>query len=457
MVSSADLPALVEEPITARRPFLWLNDAWRSLRDRTPPGEPGWKDLQEAAARLGRFAPLLANLFPELVPSAGIIESPLLFADRFQSAKEPRGTPGRWLIKADHRLPVAGSIKARGGVYEVLVHAEQLAQKEGLLEPGSDPLVLLSPQARTLFGQHQIEVGSTGNLGLSIGIVSVALGFKAVVHMSSDAKEWKKARLRARGVKVVEYQGDFGAAVSAGREHARQDPSAYFVDDEDSAHLFLGYGVAALRLKRQLAELSIWPDERHPLFVYLPCGVGGAPGGITFGLRHALGDHVHCFLAEPVAYPCVLVRLASMTDAPISVRDVGLHSRTEADGLAVGRASEFAVRAVRSLVSGVFTAPDDDLFEDLFILERSEGMRIEPSAAAGFRGPRWLSRSDTGREYLERHGLLDSLADATHILWTTGGSFVPESEYLQFHRRGAAINRSHHFVSRNVAMHFEQA
>lgn len=454
MASSADLPAPVAESIAAQRPFLWLNDAWRPLRDRKPPAAPSWEDLKDAEARLARFASLLASLFPELAASAGIIESPLLFADRFHAAKEPRGAPGRWLIKADHQLPVAGSIKARGGVYEVLFHAEQLAQKEGLLEPGGDPLVLLSTQARALFRRHQIEVGSTGNLGLSIGIVSAALGFKAVVHMSSDAKEWKKARLRAKGVKVIEYQGDFSAAVSAGREHARQDATAYFVDDEDSAHLFLGYAVAALRLERQLAELAIRPDERHPLFAYLPCGVGGAPGGITFGLRHALGDHVHCFFAEPVASPCMLVRLASITDAPISVRDVGLDNRTEADGLAVGKASEFAARAVRSLVSGVFTVPDDDLFEDLYILERSEGMRIEPSAAAGFRGPRWLMRSDAGRRYLEKHGLLDALADATHVLWTTGGAFVPESHYLQFHQRGAAISGSHSYVDR---LHFEQA
>jgi D-serine dehydratase len=169
--------------------------------------------------------------------------------------------------------------------------------------------------------------------------------------------------------------------------------------------------------------------------------VGGAPGGITFGLRQLFGDHVHCFLAEPVASPCMLVRLACTGDLPGSVADVGLDNLTEADGLAVARASELAARALRPLVSGVFTVPDENLFEDLYLLESTEGLRIEPSAAAGLRGPRWILDSPAGREYQSRLGLTDTIEGATHILWTTGGAFVPEEEYRKFHERGrAALN-----------------
>src|SRR5665213_3388387 len=96
----------------------------------------------------------------------------------------------------------------------------------------------------------------------------------------------------------------------------------------------------------------------------------------------------------------MLIRLAAVRDAPISVADFGLNSRTEADGLAVGKASEFVVPIVRQLASGVFTVRDDQLLEDLFLLQETEGMRIEPSAAAGFRGPRWLLETETGRRYL---------------------------------------------------------
>jgi D-serine dehydratase len=70
----------------------------------------------------------------------------------------------------------------------------------------------------------------------------------------------------------------------------------------------------------------------------------------------------------------------------------------------------------------------------------TESLRIEPSAGAAFDGPRWLVESRAGREYLDKHGLAPYMTNATHILWTTGGLFVPEEEYEKFYRRGKALN-----------------
>jgi D-serine dehydratase len=434
------LPPLVERSIVRRDPFLWLNGGWLPLREARFRSQLNLTHVRDAESRFNRLAGLLATLFPELASSGGVIESPLYRAPGFQRAMMcERQLSGRWFVKGDHSLPVAGSIKARGGFYEVLLHAENLALHAGLMKVNDDRLVLASAEARAVFADHQIAVGSTGNLGLSIGVMAAALGFQATVHMSSDAKEWKKARLRSRGVMVIEHHGDYGVAVSAGRAQARGNPNAYFVDDENSEHLFLGYSVAALRLKQQLIAHGVNVDAQNPLFVYLPCGVGGGPGGITFGLRHLFGDCVHCFFAEPTASPCMLIRLASADDNPISVRDVGLDNSTDADGLAVGQASEFVASIMRPLVSGLFTVPDDDLFEDLYLLEKSEGLRVEPSAAAGFRGPRWLLDSRIGKQYLTKHLLSESSESATHILWTTGGALVPDEEYRRFRDRGRNV------------------
>lgn len=430
----------LQRRLERKEPLLWPNDGWRSLEDARAKSVLNLTDVYDAERRLSRFAVLLARLFPELRNCGGLIESPLYPAPALKFAMSVQSEQaGNWFVKADHMLPVAGSIKARGGIYEVLLHAEELALRHALIDSHDDLIRLDSRAVRKFFAQHQVIVGSTGNLGLSIGVMAAALGFQAIVHMSADAKAWKKERLRARGVEVIEHSADFGAAVAAGREQARQIPFAYFVDDENSPRLFLGYSVAAIRLALQLQTCQIKVDGQHPLFVYLPCGVGGAPGGITFGLRHLFGDHVHCFFAEPVAAPCLLIRLASMDDAPIDIADVGLDGRTEADGLAVGRASEFVAGIVRPLVSGIFTVPDTHLFEDLYTLERGVGLRVEPSATAGFRGPDWLLRSDAGRQYLEHHGLLPTFAQATHVLWTTGGAFLPEEEYRRFYVRGRGM------------------
>ena len=428
--------------LRAAQPCLWTNPQ----RQAQPPAVVqalgrgiSLQDTHAAAARFTRFAGLLAQVFPELAATAGVVESPLLPADALQPALGLAPGQGRLLIKADHGLPVAGSIKARGGMHEVLEFAEGLALQQGLVPPGGDCRALATAQARVVLGRYQVAVGSTGNLGLSIGVVASALGFQATVHMSADAKEWKKDRLRQRGVQVVEHTGDYERAVAAGRAEAAGNPLCHFVDDEQSVSLLLGYSAAALHLQQQLAEQGIAVDAGHPLIVYLPCGVGGAPAGVAFGLRQLLGPHVHCFFAEPVQSPCFLVQMLAGPGEHPSVYDWGLTNRTEADGLAVPRASLLAAGLMQPLLSGVFTVADDTLFAHLVQVLDTLGERIEPSAAAGFSGPAMLTGTPAGQAWLRSSGVGAVLQGATHLVWTTGGLLVPDAQFAGFVQRGRAV------------------
>ena len=417
---------LIEDMKNGKEVF-WLNPGL----DNRLPEEMTTADIADASARLARFAPYIMRAFPETVSSGGIIESPLKDIPEMKTFLEEKsgGTlSGRLLLKCDSELPISGSIKARGGIYEVLCFAEKVALESGLLKSDGDYAALDEVRFRELFSRYAVSVGSTGNLGLSIGIMSARLGFRVTVHMSADARQWKKDLLRQKGAKVAEYRGDFQMAVAEGRRQAEGDPRCHFVDDENSRALFLGYAVAAERLERQLAGMGITVDGGHPLFVYLPCGVGGGPGGVTFGLKHVFGEHVHCFFAEPVQSPCMLLGILTGRHDGICVQDIGLSGKTSADGLAVGRPSKLVGRLVGNLLDGLFTVSDSRMEELVRILYAKEGIFVEPSATAGFPG---FSTVQQRGNYRERFSPA-SMERSVHIVWATGGSMVPEEERKKY-------------------------
>lgn len=397
-------------------------------------------NIKDASDRLKRFAPYLCKAFPETAVTNGIIESEIISIDNMKKALEEKfdtKITGKLLLKKDSHLPISGSIKARGGIYEVLFHAEDLAIKAGLLKPEDDYSKLFSEEFKNFFKKYKIAVGSTGNLGLSIGIMSAKLGFNVSVHMSADAREWKKKKLRANGVNVVEYQNDYSVAVAQGREEAKKDPSCFFIDDENSKTLFLGYSVAGERLKNQLDNVGIIVDKNHPLFVYLPCGVGGGPGGVAFGIKNQYKDNAHCVFAEPTHSPCMYLGVYTGLHEKISVQDIGIDNVTAADGLAVGRPSGFVGRAMHRLIDGYYTISDNQMYRLLAMLNKNEGVKLEPSALAGMEGPIRVAQNE---EYLKRMGFNEkTLANATHIVWATGGGMVPDEEMSKYLEKGASL------------------
>ena len=394
-------------------------------------------DIEDAEARLARFAPYIAAAFPETASSGGIIESELTEIPHMKErlVHMTDAFDGRLFLKRDSDLPVSGSIKARGGIYEVLKFAEKIALETGMLRLDDDYAILTEDRFRDLFSRYSVAVGSTGNLGLSIGIISAKLGFQVTVHMSADARQWKKDLLRSKGVTVIEYPSDYQAAVAQGRQEAAGDPLCHFVDDENSADLFLGYAVSVKRLIGQFEKAGIHPDEAHPVFVYIPCGVGGAPGGVTFGLKEVFGPHVHVFFAEPTHAPCMTLGLITGLHNRISCADIGVDGLTDADGLAVGRASGLVGGIMETLLDGCYTVDDARLYPYLAALADSEDLFIEPSSCASFPGPALVQQA---KDYLAAKGLTDKLEDAVHILWATGGSMVPEEEKQRYYDRGKA-------------------
>lgn len=442
MLQNETISELMKEPcvkdMAALREIFWENPHKAPCGEALKRAALTMEDVLCASARLERFAPYIRRVFPETEAMGGILESPLREIPAMERELCRRaGIParGRWFLKCDSHLPVSGSIKARGGIYEVLCFAEEIALREGGLRLEDDYSVLAEERFRQLFSRYSVAVGSTGNLGLSIGIMSAKLGFSVTVHMSADARQWKKDLLRSRGVRVVEYEQDYSLAVTEGRKQAENDPHCHFVDDENSKTLFLGYAVAALRLRKQMEELDILPDENRPLFVYLPCGVGGGPGGVAFGLKLVFGEYVHCFFAEPTHAPCMTLGMATGLHNAISVQDIGIDNKTAADGLAVGRPSGFVGRFMEPFMDGCYTVSDENLYRMLALLGETETLWLEPSALAGMCGPMWLAES-CALDYLEREKLRGRMDQAIHIPWGTGGSMVPQEDMQAYYRLG---------------------
>jgi len=432
---------MVVSSLRRARPLFWQNPGRRPVaacREALAAHAPG---VAAARERFARFAPLLAELFPELAPFGGRITSRLLPIPGMAEAwRDPEGNaafaPERVFLKGDHDLPVAGSVKARGGVHAVLSVAEGLALAHGLVSsPQNDYRRLAGPKARAVFAGHRLSVGSTGNLGLSIGVMGRALGLGVDVHMSREAREWKKKRLRDAGARVVEHSSDYSAACAVARAEAQGRGDLHFIDDENSLDLFYGYAVAAGELAEQLAAAGLSPSPERPVSLFLPCGVGGAPGGIALGARMAFGDAAVIFFVEPVQAPCFLYGLASGRHEAADVAELGLTLVTEADGLAVGRPSQFVGRLMEPLVDGFLTVDDAGLMRHLAALYGAHGLEVEPSAAAGLAGMEVVCADAAGWRFLCGR----SAASGVQVAWATGGRLVPEAEHAAFREKAAAL------------------
>ena len=125
----------------------------------------------------------------------------------------------------------------------------------------------------------------------------------------------------------------------------------------------------------------------------------------------------------------MILSMATGLHSGICVSDIGLDGITAADGLAVGRASGFVGKLMEPFLSGCYTLTDQRMYRMLAQLADSEDIFLEPSALAGMYGPVMVQQHPAFVPYAGN-------PNATHLVWATGGSMVPEREMNVYYQTG---------------------
>ena len=125
------------EQLKEGKEAIWLNPDLQSVQKAQTMNGYKFVHVKAAQNRFMRFLPYIASAFPETAAKKGVIESPLIEIPAMKDwlNEQGAGIRGRVFLKDDARLPIAGSVKARGGIHEVLKIAEVLGQKADLLHP----------------------------------------------------------------------------------------------------------------------------------------------------------------------------------------------------------------------------------------------------------------------------------------------------------------------------------
>ena len=150
----------------------------------------------------------MGNIARDLTELVG--GTPLLEASRFSRG---RGLSCRLLCKLEYLNP-AGSVKDRVALWML-----RGAEKSGVLKPGA---TIIEP--------------TSGNTGIGLAAMGVALGYKVVLTMPETMSQERRDLLKAYGAQIVLTQGDKGmaGAIEKAQELAASIPGSFIPGQFDN-------------------------------------------------------------------------------------------------------------------------------------------------------------------------------------------------------------------------------
>jgi threonine synthase len=224
---------------------------------------------------------------------------------------------------------------------------------------------------------------STGNAAGAAATYAARAGLPAYLVVSSRAPRSKLSGAVAHGARVFSIADDFSGAFAAAREAAAEVGLANVTTTYVNCYAYEGYKSVAYELYEQLGTVPDW--------VVVPVGSGPLLYGVRKGFKElrqfGLIDRIPRLLAvqpegcAPIARAFAAnekVVAWSETDTVASGIDDPLQGY-EHDG-------DLTLAAVRESGGVALAVPDADILEAGRLLAQSEGMFVEPAAAASVAG-----------------------------------------------------------------------
>lgn len=213
-----------------------------------------------------------------------------------------------------------------------------------------------------------VVAASAGNHAQGVAYAAALLGAAATVFMPEGATLPKIEATRGYGAEVVLRGASVDDALAEALAYAEARGAA-FIHPFDHPDVVAGQGTVGLEIVEQRPDVAT---------IAVPVGGGGLAAGISVAATSAKpGVRIVGAQAEAVApFPASLA-----AGRPVAARSPA--AVTMADGIAVSRPGDIALRILSALAARVVTVSEETLSQALLLcLERAK-LLVEPAGAAG--------------------------------------------------------------------------
>ena len=211
-----------------------------------------------------------------------------------------------------------------------------------------------------------VVAASAGNHAQGVAFAAALLGARATVVMPEGAPLPKIAATRSYGAEIV-LHGERVEDALAYATALASDQGAVFIHPYEHPDVIAGQGTVGLEIAAQC------PGVRT---IVVPVGGGGLAAGITLA-AHGSDPSIRIIGVQADAVAPVPASLAAGHPVPVESRP------TMADGIAVARPGELALRILAGHAAHVVAVSEDALSRALLLcLERAKQV-VEPAGAAG--------------------------------------------------------------------------